>query len=107
MGSMRTGSELVICLDTILIDFLNEFTSDEFPAHLIFNREEWRKRENYMKIVKEEEKFTVGGQNKGHFAMDEKFHITFLGAYQHDDHCEEQYKMIPNSDQMLKITIVK
>ena len=107
VGSMRTGSELVIVLDTILIDFLDEFNSDQFPSHLIFNREEWRKPENYMKVVREDEKYTVGGQNKGHFWMHENFHITFLGSFQHDDHCEEQYSKIPCCDQMLKITIIK
>ena len=79
VGSMRTGSELVIVLDTILIDFLDEFNSDQFPSHLIFNREEWRKPENYMKVVREDEKYTVGGLNKGNFWMHENFNITFLG----------------------------
>ena len=58
---MRTGTPFVIDMDTLMIDFMDEFKGADtlFPTETIFNWEEWRKPENYMKIVKEEEKFDM------------------------------------------------
>lgn len=51
---MRSGDRLVLYLGNTAIDFKNNFTSDEtnFPAEKIFNFAEWRKEENYKKIVR-------------------------------------------------------
>ena len=40
-------------------DFVSEYTAgpEDFPSALILNWEEWHKKENYLKIVREEENY--------------------------------------------------
>ena len=57
VGTMRTGDRLVLHCGKLAIDFLNNFDGgpDNLPWATIFNFKEWRKEENYMKIVRPEE----------------------------------------------------
>ena len=108
MASMRTGDPLIIYLDHFLPDFYQEYTADEctFPAEIIFDFQEWRKDDNYMKIVKEEENFDLIG-NRPFFFQNENFHITFLAKYVSDEKCEKLKKLIPHSEDMLHLCVTK
>ena len=77
------------------------------PTDKIFHWEEWRKYENYIKIVRNEEKKDISGENAGLYAMHKDFHMTFLAKYIDADHEEEVYKNIPHSDKMIKVYVIK
>ena len=77
--SMRSGDRLVLFCGNIAPDFKKEMTSDaaNFPAEVVFNFNEWRKEENYKKIVRDEEDHDLMG-NKKMFWMSEKFDLIIL-----------------------------
>ena len=74
----------------------------DFNVH--FNFVEGRKKENYMKIVKEEENHSIGGLNPGHYGLHEKFSVTFC-CNGDDAAVAEWVATIPHSDKMRKIII--
>lgn len=82
---MRTGDRLVLYLGNIAIDFKNNFTSDEtnFPAEKVFNFAEWRKEENYKKIVRKEEDHDMMG-NKNMFWINDSFNLIILAEDEGD-----------------------
>ena len=59
ISASRVGKVLVIdCASGPVPDFANTYTdSERFPAGLVFHSNKWRNKENYMKIVKEEENY--------------------------------------------------
>lgn len=49
---MRVGNRLILFVGKNTADFCNDFNDPEnFPTDKIFNFNEWRKEENYKKIV--------------------------------------------------------
>jgi len=54
---MRNGLDMVLNVDKMVIDFKHTYTGAEdiFPSDLIFDKVEWNKEENHMKIVASEE----------------------------------------------------
>ena len=69
---MRYGTSFVINVDKICPDFKTQWTDDViFPTELIFDFDEWRKRKNYMKIVKPEEDHDITGNPKGYVMQNE------------------------------------
>ena len=75
---MKAGERLVLNCGKITPDFtgiLNEAAS--FPVELVFNRKEWKKEENYMKVVRESENVDLMG-NKNCYVMMPKFYIVVL-----------------------------
>ena len=68
VASQRTGDNLLVDLGKTKPDFRTDYTSQEvFPADLVFNRTEWLKEENYIRYVKEEENYSIGGLNPGFY----------------------------------------
>ena len=54
----RVGKSLVIdCGSGPVPDFANTYSNSAFPASLVFDSKKWRNKENYVKIVKEEENY--------------------------------------------------
>ena len=77
-----------------------------FEPELTFNRTEWLKEENYIKFVKEDENFSVGGLNPGMYRLlDETFSLTL--CTQSDDEADvlEQIAQLPHADQFKKVII--
>ena len=69
---MRSGDRLLIDFDAMIPNLKDEWNHDDiFKPDLVFDRAEWLKKENYIKYVKKEENYCIGGLNPGHyFAMD-------------------------------------
>ena len=58
--SMNEGTIFCINIDNMIPDFKNEWTDSElFPLDSICDFELWRENENYMQIVKEEERTEI------------------------------------------------
>lgn len=56
ISASRVGKNLVInCAETVP-DF-EDLDRRNFPSDLVFDFEEWRKRENFMKILKDNENY--------------------------------------------------
>ena len=68
---MRIGDRLVLHCGRYGIDFRTEFNDPvNFPTELIFNFDEWRKEENYKRIVRTEEDVDLIGNKKCYFLND-------------------------------------
>ena len=54
VSAARVGKNLIINVDKLLPNFKNQYSSDSdhFNSDMVFNYEEWHKKENYMKIVR-------------------------------------------------------
>lgn len=75
---MRIGDRLVLNCGKYMIDFRNDFTDPvNFPCDLIFNFDEWRKEENYKRVVRPEEDVDLIGNKKCYF-MNDNFDIIIL-----------------------------
>lgn len=95
--SMRCGDRLVLYVGNIAPDFKNNITSDDrnFPAKTVFNFTEWRKEENYKKIVREAEDVDLMG-NKKMYWMNEKFNLVILAEDEDEETRREVIQNIPN-----------
>ena len=76
VGSMLHGKCMVINVDNLRPSFRNDYTSGELPEEA-FNFEEWRKDENYLKVVKEEENVSTMG-SKNCYSMGASFTMIIL-----------------------------
>lgn len=108
--SMRIGDRLVLNCGKYAIDFRNDFNDPvNFPTDLIFNFEEWRKDENYKKIVRPEEDVDLLGNKKCYF-MNDNFDIIILhdiqGMTEDNDKREEIKSKIPHFNQFFETMFV-
>jgi hypothetical protein len=71
---------MVINVEKMALDFKNVYTSSEdiFPSSLIFDRTEWIKPENHMKIVRAEEEIGLGMNKENTYTMQPSFKIVYL-----------------------------
>eukprot|EP00350_Pseudokeronopsis_sp_OXSARD2_P009890 CAMPEP_0170547996 /NCGR_PEP_ID=MMETSP0211-20121228/6316_1 /TAXON_ID=311385 /ORGANISM="Pseudokeronopsis sp., Strain OXSARD2" /LENGTH=94 /DNA_ID=CAMNT_0010853273 /DNA_START=115 /DNA_END=396 /DNA_ORIENTATION=+ len=93
---MKTGDALVLHVDKLNPDFKKEFNLEEsFPGDKIFNFGEWRRKEMYKTIVKEDEDVDVFG-NKGWMEMKEEFTIVILCAAGDEKHKKEVMDNLPH-----------
>mmetsp|Transcript_4126 Transcript_4126/g.3994 ORF Transcript_4126/g.3994 Transcript_4126/m.3994 type:complete len:119 (+) Transcript_4126:220-576(+) len=96
--TMKSGSTFVFFISKIEPDFKKEFNVDGiFPTDLIFNFEEFRKKENYKKLVKDEEDFDHFNI-KGHMVLREPFTIVILSTYTDDASMLKVMENIPHLD---------
>ena len=98
--AMRIGDRLVLHCGKYSIDFINNFTDPvNFPTDLIFNYHEWRKEENYKKVVRTSEDVDLIGNKKCYF-MHDNFDLVIVhdveGATEENDSREEVKKLIPH-----------
>ena len=75
--SMRFGGTVCFDLDKVQPNFKGEYTSDAFPAAMVFDKEAIRKKENWSKILKEEENFDRMN-TQGNFDCADEFAVCFL-----------------------------
>ena len=96
---MRQGDTLAVALGNVKVDFTEEFASDDMlPTKAIFNRPEWIKEENYIKIVREEEMFTMGNLNQGHFHMSPDFQMCLISESQDDETVKHIIDHLPHKE---------
>ena len=71
--AMRSGDTFVINLDKTSPDFKNVYNDeDNFPSYKIFDWNEWRDHDTYMKIVRAEEDYDLL-KNKNCYFMNAEF----------------------------------
>ena len=102
--SMRIGDNFVINTGKLLIDWDKEWTDPALFPIEIFNREEWREKENFIKIVREEENVGLEGE-KNAYDMRDKWNLVLLAQYTSDEELMLATKMIPNWDEYAKFII--
>ena len=72
----------------------------------MFNRTEWYKSENYLKFVKEEENFSVGGLNKGMYRLiDDSFCLNICSQAENEEDVKKQVEALPHKDQWKFVVI--
>ena len=105
--SMRIGDTFCINMDNLVMDFKDRWQDDQiFPLDKIVNFDQWRKYQNYMKVVKTEENHDLLG-NKNCYCMNDNFTMVFLSKYTTDANIIKVLDSIPNSDSMDLIIIEK
>ena len=93
-------------IDKMTPDWVNNFNiPGTFEPELAFNREEFFKRDNYIKFVKEEENHGIGGLNPGHYHMSEDFTLTICSQAGSEEDVVNQLAKLPHADKMKKIII--
>lgn len=85
VAAARVGKNFIINVDKLMPNFTQEYC-DHFDSKTILNYEEWHKKENYIKIVKEDENYDML-MNKGNYTMMDGFTITILARYVSDEKC--------------------
>ena len=108
--SMRIGDRYVLNCGKNMIDFKHMFNDPvNFPTDLIFNFEEWRKEENYMKIVRPEENVDLLGNKKCYF-MNDNFDLIILQDVREvnveEDKRQEFKAMVPHEDKSFETFFV-
>lgn len=103
MYSMRAGDRLVLNCGKLDIDFRTTFNDPvNFPTDVIFNFTEWRKEENYKKIVRMEEDVDLLGNKKCYY-MNDNFEIIIVHDVRDltvdNDNREEIKQRIPHFNQ--------
>ena len=90
---MRCGDRLVLQCGRLAIDFKEQFDggAENFPVDLIFNFNEWRKEENYKKVVRPDEDHDLM-MNKRCYYMNKDFDIILLQENDGDDDSKEELK---------------
>ena len=104
---MRIGKTLVVCCSKELPDFKQNLRLDENFAITwdeVFNWAEFRKKENYMKLVKESENYDML-INKGKFECHKDFNITFVCRYVKEDDFYNLLECLPRHKDYMKIAI--
>ena len=82
VSAMRIGKLLIICVGEEMPDFDKYKVPDSFGITWddVFNWGEFRKKENYMKLLKDNENYDKF-VNKGMFEMDKEFNVAFMSRY--------------------------
>ena len=89
---MRAGERLVLDCGNIAVDFKGLFdTPGSFPVDQLFNFKEWRKEENYMKVVRDDENHDLMG-NKKCYMMNDSFHIVILQNNEDDQETADELR---------------
>ena len=96
VSCVKMGKTLVFNFGKLHKDMAADWSSSEFPAEKIFNWAEWRKPENHMAIVKEDENVDLSG-NTGQYVLMEKFTICCLFDYTDDDTMAAAKNTIPDN----------
>ena len=82
-----------------------DYTDEEiFPADEVFDYQNWRLDEKYLKIVKKEENFDLMN-NKNCYIMGPEFEIVLLHKYNSDEEVYKFCRMVPHSEDMHRIIV--
>ena len=106
VNCLRNGDRLLYDFDKIAVDLTNEWTDEKiFPSAMILNREEYLKKDNYMKIVKDEENTGIGGLNPGYYIASPNFSMTFRSGATDEADVTKLLSGLPNNEQFKTIII--
>uniref|UniRef100_A0A7S3T749 Uncharacterized protein n=1 Tax=Strombidinopsis acuminata TaxID=141414 RepID=A0A7S3T749_9SPIT len=100
VNGMRTGDNHVLFFDTQMPDFNKEFTSKDFPANKIFDKQTWEQKEVHRKIIRQDEMCAMDGSNPGTFSFHDKYFIVLLAGYLDDDYVVDTLEGIPCLDKL-------
>ena len=105
---MRSGQTLVINCEKTVPNFTADYNTPTdlrtWPTKVIFNQNVWAQKDNYMKIVRSDENFMLGGLNPGAYSMQSGFNIIILSSGD-DNVMNKLADTIPHFDRFKKIKI--
>ena len=106
VNAQRTGDNLMIDLSMTQPDFFTKYTSEDvFPVAKAFNRAEWLNQEVHMRFVKEEENFSIGGLNPGHYVIQPDFKMSLCSSAENEEHMAAVISKIPCFDQFKCVVV--
>ena len=106
--SGKVGYVLAIYMDNLIPDWKNAWTvqkEGEFDTNLIFNCREFKKEENYKKMLKKNEDVDDFG-NKGYYLMHKDYQMVLVYSYQSEDQIQKIKDSIPFYKDSFKSFIV-
>ena len=92
---MRQGETLAFDLEVSVPDFAAYTTAGTFDPNVFFSYEEFNKEEVYKSYVREEENYSIGGLNKGHYFRSEDFGMVMRSGVEDEATLQEQISKIP------------
>ena len=101
--SMRLGQPLVLNMQKSEVCFASYAAHPLFPCEVLFDSEQGRKPENYLKIVKEEENRDIFGNER--FEMKPEFMLIVLSTHTSDEKAEAMFNSLPSSEKFEKFVI--
>ena len=108
VNAMREGNVCAIYLGDLQFDFKNEWSHPEiFPAATIFDFKEWRKRDTYLKFVKDDEMYCQNDTAHGTFYMSPEFSICLISTSTDLKFVNRITELTPSSDQMEKLVLLE
>ena len=96
----KMGKTLVYSMGKLRKDLANDYKSNDFPTDKIFDWAEWRKPDNHMKLVRDDENEDISG-NSGQYIMMDKFTICLLYDYVDDADIQAVKSSVPHGDKFL------
>ena len=104
VAAWRQGQTLGIHCREMIINFTQFHENPICPCNLAFNFHESRKHENYIKLVKPEEKHGLDGIVNGEFFMHDEFQLCIIS--QHTADLDAMTSTIPGfEDEWAKIVV--
>ena len=81
MICMRRGKNLMLDISKSQPNFTAEYTNDtSFKADLVFNYTEWRKQENFINFVREEERQADSENSEEGFELHSDYMLTIVST---------------------------
>ena len=103
---MRTGDKLLIDFDKLNPDLNTEWLDDEiFNANKVFDRANWLQLDNYIKYVKEEENFGIGGLNKGYYRAHDDWSLTIRTTAESEEEVRKVLDGLPHLNNFVGVII--
>ena len=106
VNCLRNGEQLLIDCGHGGIDFASKYNKIHiFDTSVFFDFTESHRRENYLKIVKEEENFGPGGINPGCYIASSNFSMNFSTCAETEAEVNTWVATMPHHSKMRKIII--
>ena len=103
--TMRCGENHMIDLDKMSIDFSEWKDEAVFNPELVFKRDEWCVKDNYIKFVKDDENHGIGGLNPDHYIMNENWNLVIRVAHETEERVAKVICIIPHIGEFNKLII--
>ena len=95
--AMRQGERLCLDIDKSVPDWAAYNKEGTFDADMFFNMDEFKKEDNYMKYVRENENHGIGGVNPGFgYTRSPDFCCIIRSGVSEEETLNEQIAKIPN-----------
>ena len=96
---LRNGENQLLDFDKMTPDLTNEWKDDAvFNAAFVFDRANFLQKDNYMKMVRDDENHGIGGLNPGHYIASDKWSLTLRISVESEDDLNKWLETVPHKE---------